>query len=170
MNVGYRIILTLRLLAEAQGDTSLASSAAIHVLSFLRGSAVEHWSVVKYGVYIDAFPVALSTRNYCLIARSSSRRETWTSGLVNSQGPWFVVRLCLLLAFVDILVIYLSDETIPQHVWCPYPRYRRHQEIRGRHSKRSPAGRAKMHLINYPVDGLESNADESCCVLFQGTR
>ena len=61
----------LRLLAEVQGDTSLSSSA-IHSICALRASAVEHWSDVKYNVSINTFPVALSTRNYCLIGRPSS--------------------------------------------------------------------------------------------------
>ena len=39
----------LKLLAEVLGDASLSSSA-MHSICALRASAVEHWSLVNYGV------------------------------------------------------------------------------------------------------------------------
>ena len=53
-------------LAEKQGDLKLANRA-IHTLCALRLTAVQTHASIPMDVSIRTFPVAFSTRNFCLV-------------------------------------------------------------------------------------------------------
>jgi len=58
----------LKLTAEVQGDISLANEA-IHSICALRAAAIEARSESCLKVSIKSFPVAFSSRNFCLVGR-----------------------------------------------------------------------------------------------------
>jgi len=58
----------LRWLSEVQGDIKLANSA-IHTICALRSAAVERHATSPIDVSVQTFPVAFSTRNFCLVSK-----------------------------------------------------------------------------------------------------
>jgi Methyltransferase domain len=61
----------LKLLAEVQGDIALANQA-IHTICALRASALAIRSERQVNVAIRTFPMAFSSRNFCLVGSYSS--------------------------------------------------------------------------------------------------
>jgi len=59
---------SLKLLAEIQGDISLANEA-IHTICALRASNLEARAEGHLSVSIKSFPVAFSSRNFCMVGR-----------------------------------------------------------------------------------------------------
>ena len=66
LNVSPNQYQTIKNLAEIQGDIRLANRA-IHTICALRSSAVESRSESRINVTVRMFPVAFSTRNFCLV-------------------------------------------------------------------------------------------------------
>jgi hypothetical protein len=57
-------------LAEIQGDIELANRA-IHTICALRSATVDRRSTLPFDISVKMFPVAFSTRNFCLVGRGS---------------------------------------------------------------------------------------------------
>jgi len=62
---------SLKLLAEVQGDITLANKA-IHSICAMRASALESRTEGRLMVSIKSFSVAFSSRNFCLVGRTRS--------------------------------------------------------------------------------------------------
>ena len=68
LGVSVNAYETMKLLAEVQGDTKLASEA-MHTICAMRAAAVQRHaqSQVRLNVEIKTFPISFSTRNFCLV-------------------------------------------------------------------------------------------------------